>query len=138
LHVVLVGPDSLGLESRRRLVSEPNVHLTGARPYNEVPAYLQHADVIVVPHLVNEFTESLDPIKAYECLASSTPAVATPVAGFRELRRHVKIASPAVFADAVEATLNGQARDPMPSLPTWTDRAEDFEHVLRCVSETWS
>ena len=47
----------------------PNVHLLGARPYEDVPAYLQHADVVIVPHRVSPFTESLDPIKAYECLA---------------------------------------------------------------------
>ena len=40
---------------------------------------------MIVPHLVNPFTESLDPIKAYECLAAGRPTVATPVAGFRDL-----------------------------------------------------
>jgi glycosyltransferase involved in cell wall biosynthesis len=138
LHVVLVGPDSLGGKSRARLLSEANVHLTGARPYNDVPAYLQHADVIIVPHLVNAFTESLDPIKAYECLATRTPAVATPIAGFRELKGQVEIASPASFADAVGAALNGKAGDPMPSPPSWADRARDLEHLLRYVSDTRS
>ena len=67
------------------LAGEPNVHLLGPVPYDRVPAFLQHADVVVVPHLVNPFTESLDPIKAYECLAAGRPTVATPVAGFRDL-----------------------------------------------------
>ena len=71
IHVVLVGPDSLDRGSRERLTSENNVLLAGPRPYDIVPAYLQHADVIVVPHLVNEFTESLDPIKA---TSASPPA----------------------------------------------------------------
>ena len=50
-----------------------------------MPGYLQHADVVIVPHVVSPFTESLDPIKAYECLAVGRPTVATPVPGFREL-----------------------------------------------------
>ena len=83
LNVVLVGPDSLGGESQSLLASRPNVYLLGARPYEVVPAYLQHADVVIVPHRVTPFTDSLDPIKAYECLAIDTPTVATPVAGFR-------------------------------------------------------
>ena len=62
-----------------------NVHLLGPVPYDQVPAFLQHADVVIIPHLVNPFTESLDPIKAYECLAAGRPTVATPVAGFRDL-----------------------------------------------------
>ena len=84
LNVVLVGPDSLDRESHDLLARRPSMHLLGARPYADVPAYLQHADVVIVPHRVSPFTESLDPIKAYECLAITTPTVATPVAGFRE------------------------------------------------------
>ena len=37
LSVVLVGPDSLGAESHRLLARRPNVHLLGARPYDDVP-----------------------------------------------------------------------------------------------------
>jgi teichuronic acid biosynthesis glycosyltransferase TuaH len=137
LHVVLVGPDSLSPESRCRLVSEPNVHLVGVRPYSSVPAYLQHADVIVVPHLVNEFTESLDPIKAYECVAAGTPTVATPVAGFRGLAGNVEVAAPPAFASAVKAALENEPKHATPSLPSWADRSEDFERILRRVSKSW-
>ncbi len=65
--------------------ARPNVQLLGARPYDQVPGYLQHASVVIVPHVVSAFTESLDPIKAYECLAVGRPTVATAVAGFRGL-----------------------------------------------------
>ncbi len=67
--------------------------MLGPRAYADVPAYLQHADIVIVPHLVTPFTESLDPIKAYECLAIETPTVATPVAGFRELAASIRVAS---------------------------------------------
>jgi teichuronic acid biosynthesis glycosyltransferase TuaH len=131
LHVVLVGPDSLGQESRRRLESEPNVRLAGARSYSDVPAYLQHADVIVVPHLVNAFTESLDPIKAYECLATGTQTVATPVAGFRELAKRVRLAPPATFvAEVGRALVAGRVPLPERVPPGWDERAQAFENVL--------
>jgi len=73
LAVVLVGPDSLDAGAAARLAARPNVHRLGARPYASVPGYLQHADVVIVPHVVTPFTESLDPIKAYECLAVGRP-----------------------------------------------------------------
>jgi teichuronic acid biosynthesis glycosyltransferase TuaH len=130
VNVALVGPDSLGAESRRRLAM-PNVFVLGPRPYEQVPAYLQHADVIVVPHLVNEFTESLDPIKAYECLAVATPTVATPVAGFRELDRAVVIAERDSFARAVESVVDSGHSERLASTPpTWEERATEFEDVL--------
>jgi glycosyltransferase involved in cell wall biosynthesis len=131
LSVVLVGPDALQPVTRRRLGQEPNIHLLGSRPYAEVPAYLQHADVLLVPHRVTPFTESLDPIKAYECLAVETPAVATPVAGFRELAGSVTVAPRESFVAAVDATLSAPARRLAAGGPaSWADRARTFELVL--------
>jgi glycosyltransferase involved in cell wall biosynthesis len=133
LSVVLVGPDALPTAARRRLSGEPNIHLFGSRPYADVPAYLQHADVVLVPHRVTPFTESLDPIKAYECLAVETPVVATPVAGFRELAGYVTVAPRESFVTAVEATLSDPPRRSAaggPAPASWADRARTFELIL--------
>ena len=100
----------------------------------QIPGYLQHADVLVVPHVVSAFTESLDPIKAYECLAVGTPTVATPVAGFRNVGGPVHIAEPADFVDTVRAVLD-EKPDPRPQqAPSWTERADQFGGVLDAAS----
>jgi glycosyltransferase involved in cell wall biosynthesis len=105
--------------------------MLGPRPQANVPGFLQHADVLFVPHLVNPFTESLDPVKAYECLAVGRPTVATPVAGFRELAGAVTIAPREAFVDAVRAaTLDGASSPHISLVPTWDDRALVFERVL--------
>ena len=74
-------------QSSARLAAHAERPPARAAALRDVPAYLQHADVVIVPHVVTPFTESLDPIKAYECLAVGRPTVATPVAGFRGLGR---------------------------------------------------
>lgn len=131
LSIVLVGPDALETPARHQLSAEPNIHLLGSRPYADVPAYLQHSDVVLVPHRVTPFTESLDPIKAYECLAVETPTVATPVAGFRELGEHVTVAPGESFVTAVRATLSTSPRRPGSAGPaSWTERVQAFEIVL--------
>ena len=137
--IVLVGPDSLDPRSRATLTGYANVSILGARPYDLVPAYLQHADVIIVPHLVNPFTESLDPIKAYECAACRTPTVATPVAGFRELESVISVVARDEFCSAVAATVSGSqatnARgDGQEQLPEWHERVEQFHTVLKRVA----
>lgn len=132
LSVVLVGPDSLAAAPRHRLSAAPNIHMLGARPYADVPGYLQHADVIIVPHLITPFTESLDPIKAYECAVVETPVVATPVAGFRELSSELTIAPAEEFVAGVMAALSAPPRRAASVVPpSWTERAETFEFVLR-------
>ncbi|HJQ51007.1 MAG TPA: glycosyltransferase [Gaiellaceae bacterium] len=131
VRFVFVGPISLGPEALRQLVAEPNVALLGSRTYDDVPGYLQHADVIIVPHLVNEFTESLDPIKAYECLALKTPTVATAVAGFRNYQTELNVVEREAFATRVadvlaEPTSRSHELEP----PAWQERAIAFERVL--------
>jgi glycosyltransferase involved in cell wall biosynthesis len=133
VQVALVGPDALRADSRGRLESAPNVHLLGTRPYRDVPAYLQHADVVIVPHLVSPFMESLDPIKAYECLAIDTPTLATPVAGFRELGEILHVAPREAFVARLAQVLSQSEaeRSSAPvSPPTWEERARTFESVL--------
>jgi glycosyltransferase involved in cell wall biosynthesis len=136
VNVVLVGPDSLGSDSRSLLASRPNVSLLGARPYEEVPAYLQHADVIIVPHRVTPFTESLDPIKAYECLAMDTPTVATPVAGFRIHADVLDVVEGKEFPARVGEVLKTPPPPPANagSPVSWQDRVAAFESVLDRVS----
>ena len=131
VSVVLVGPDALSKASRHRLMALPNIHVLGSRPYADVPGYFQHADVVLVPHLVTAFTESLDPIKAYECLAVDVPVVATPIAGFRELAAYLAVAPGESFVAAVQAVLAAPPIRPDPGeLTTWAERAQAFQVVL--------
>lgn len=129
-ELVLVGPDALTGEDRARLDASGAIRL-GARPASFVPAYLQHADALVVPHVVTPFTESLDPIKAYEYAAAGRPVVSTPVAGFRELAGTI-VAEAARFPAAVAEVLTHEATGSANAaeIPTWQQRAGEFERLL--------
>ena len=129
--LVLVGPNALGETDTARLRTA-GVVLLGARPRDEVAAYLQHADVLVVPHVVTAFTDSLDPIKLYEYRAAGRPVVSTPVAGFRDAAGPgIRIVTAPEFPAAVVAALDGAPADAGPAeVPTWGERAADFGIVL--------
>jgi len=130
--LVLVGPDALRPSTLARLQTLANLKILGARPYTAVPGYLQHADVLVVPHLRNPFTDSLDPIKAYECVAVGRPTVATAVAGFRDLGPPVHIADRDHFVGVVERIVDGGWHPALSlDVSTWTDRAVKFDAALR-------
>lgn len=128
--LVLVGQNSLSREASR-LLSQAGCLLLGPRPYHEVPAYYQHADVIVVPHPLNPFTESLDPIKGYECQAVGRPTVVTPVAGLRELGPPIEVCDRAEFPERVRAALVAGLPSEPGCPPTWRERAEAFATVMR-------
>ena len=130
--LALVGPDSLSTVSRDRLLAEPGLRILGPRAYAAVPAYLRHASVLVVPHVVDAFTDSLDPIKLYEYLAVGRPVVSTPVAGFRDALAPTVTSVPAeAFPRAVrEAALAGLPDRPDPEVPDWSQRVEQMAEVL--------
>jgi glycosyltransferase involved in cell wall biosynthesis len=127
----LIGPSALGPDTERRLRAHPNVTLLGPRSYANVPAYLQHADVVVIPHVVSPFTESLDPIKAHECLAVNRPTVATKIAGFRDLAPPVVTVRAAEFAETIQSMLTHPFHTEAPQLVGWSDRAVEFASALR-------
>ena len=139
-HLVLVGPDALPPAERARL-EEAGVVLLGPRDFADVPAYLKNADVLVVPHVVTPFTDSLDPIKLYEYAAARRPVVASPVAGFRDTDDpHVVVASEDYFVAAVHAALSGSGErviEPEPSRLDeldWSHRVEQMAAVIDRLS----
>jgi glycosyltransferase involved in cell wall biosynthesis len=110
--LVLVGPNLLSTDAATRLDSA-GVVLLGGRPADRVVGYLQHADVLVVPHVVTDFTDSLDPIKLYEYQAVGRPVVSTSVAGFRDVTDpRITVADDEAFVIAVVAALPGRTRFP--------------------------
>ncbi|MFI2103196.1 glycosyltransferase [Isoptericola sp. NPDC019693] len=137
--LVLVGPVALDRADADRL-RRAGVAVLGARPFDEVPAYLQHADVLVVPHVADDFTDSLDPLKLYEYRAVGRPVVSTPVAGFRDTRDPaVAVAPPEGFAaavrDAVTRPARRDAEDPAQAepIPTWSRQVALMSDVVDAV-----
>lgn len=131
--VVLVGPMLLSSEQAGRL-RRAGVVALGARGHEAVIGYLQHADVLIVPHLVDEFTDSLDPIKLYEYQAVGRPVVSTPVAGFRDAGDpRVIIADAQQFGAHVRAAI--ESAKPFPvgadgATADWSERVAQFAGLL--------
>ncbi|MFE5670509.1 glycosyltransferase [Agromyces sp. NPDC056523] len=131
--LVLVGPNLLAGDQATRL-GNAGARLLGPRPRDAVIGYLQHADVLVVPHVVTEFTDSLDPIKLYEYQAVGRPVVSTPVAGFRDADDpRITIASGEAFAAAVGAAVPAASSFPDGAdgpVADWSDRVAAMAAVL--------
>lgn len=131
-RLVLIGPEAWGSADAQR-VRDSGALVLGARPHDAVPAYLQHADVLVVPHVVTAFTESLDPIKLYEYQAVGRPVVSTPVAGFRDAPG-VRVVDRADFAAAVASLVPAETHFPEGAIrgaTDWSARVAEFRSALR-------
>ncbi|WP_136707694.1 glycosyltransferase [Agromyces sp. H66] len=136
--LVLVGPNVLS-RSDSELLRRARALLLGPRAREEVIGYLQHADVLVVPHVVTAFTDSLDPIKLYEYQAVGRPVVSTPVAGFRDADDPRITIAGGDFVEAVAAALPARTRFPTGAdgpVADWSERVEAMSGVLGRLGQT--
>ena len=62
----------------------PNVHLLGSRDYADLPKYMKGFDVTVIPYRINQYTESVFPIKFFESLATGKPLVISRLPALEE------------------------------------------------------
>lgn len=91
----------------------PNLHYLGGKQYAELPAYLAHWDVAMMPFAINDATKFISPTKTPEYLAAGKPVVSTPirdvVRGYGDEGLVTIAQDPQSFADAIKAALGPQA-----------------------------
>ncbi|HHY2674895.1 GumK N-terminal domain-containing glycosyltransferase [Bacillus toyonensis] len=93
---VVIGPDKL---AKQHINEIENVHILGRRSYDQLPAYLQYANVGIIPFNVKEYAHLLDyvnPLKLYEYMVSGIPVVSSK---WKELEL---INSPAQLAENLD------------------------------------
>ena len=131
--LVLVGPVAVDTGP----LALPNVHCLGARPYAELPAYVQAFDVGLIPYFLNDETRSVDPLKLLEYLAAGIPVVTTDIPEALKYRDSVAVAGDRdAFAAAVARAV--AERDPaararrqaVARQHTWEKRAAEFLGIL--------
>lgn len=76
-----------------RLKACANVHVLTQKGHDELPAYLQNADVLMMPYRLNAYSRFMNPAKLHECLAVGKPTVVTALPCFDEFRDVLFVAS---------------------------------------------
>ena len=133
--VVLAGRVKPGVDVSA-LAAEPNVHLIGYQPYEELPSVLAGADVCLVPYRLTDLTQSCNPLKVFEYLASGRPVVTTPLDGLGRTAGVVEVAdTPERFVEAVGRALadpaaGREARLAVAAANGWEQRADELERRL--------
>ena len=75
-----------------------NVETPGQQPHERLRDFVARADVLLLPYVLNRYTEAVLPAKTYECLATGRPVVATPLPELRAgLSEHL------LFAEGADA-----------------------------------
>lgn len=101
---VFIGPVWSGVSAQvAQLKKRPNVHFIGRIPYADLPQAISCFDIAMIPHKIDEFTQTMNPLKMYEYLAAGKPIIATAIAGADQLGELITTAiSPEDFSEQIE------------------------------------
>lgn len=87
---VMAGPIGANIKN---LEGCPNIYFTGPIEYSEITALIKGLDILFIPYVVNEFTDSISPLKLKEYLITGKPIVSTPLAEISHYKDSIEIAS---------------------------------------------
>ena len=83
-----------------------NINFKGDIHYTKLPEEMHGFDIAIIPHKVDEFTNSMNPLKLYEYLAAGKMVVTTEVAGIESISEYVHCAKDKdSFIDEIEKVL---------------------------------
>ncbi|MFN8446332.1 MAG: glycosyltransferase [Caldilineaceae bacterium] len=123
------------------LPQAPNLHYLGMKSYEDLPSYLAHFDVALVPFAMNEATRYLSPTKTLEYLAAHKPVVSTPIHDIVELYGdYVRIGNTAQeFSDHIAVALASSEEEraarrtqeqQLLSTHTWDNIAQQMRQLI--------
>lgn len=103
---VMIGP--VVKINPKTLPVRDNIHYLGPKKYHELPDYLQHFTVAMMPFALNESTRFISPTKTLEFMAALKPIVSTPIYDVvRDYQKEVAIASSAEeFTQQIQQAVN--------------------------------
>jgi glycosyltransferase involved in cell wall biosynthesis len=125
------------MRSNHFRVEAANVHFLGPKPYGELPYYLRHIDVCVLPWRIdNAFTSYGSAIKVKEYLATGKPVVIAPLYEYLETPGIRTYRGVAEFIAAIEDALRHDTpamsalRQESVRAATWDARARQIGQKL--------
>ncbi|HLR33098.1 MAG TPA: glycosyltransferase [Fodinibius sp.] len=127
LHYMIVGPqDNVQIPD-----TVDNITVLGPRPYGQVPAYMQHADVGILPLSLTDANHARSPMKIYEYGICGLPVVSTPL---RELKNRnedfiIFAGEPRHFHEQIRYGLHHKKK--LASLAKKTAREYSWESITR-------
>jgi len=86
---LLVGHAAVDVGELRAL---PNVHFTGAQPYQDLPGWAKAFDATIIPYRLNRQVANANPLKLREYLATGKPVVSVRNAEIEKFAQWVGIA----------------------------------------------
>ena len=132
--LALVGPLLHGADGDGaidRLRANPKVHWFGARPHEEIHAWMAGIDIAVIPYARGDFNHFCSPMRLWDHLAIGQPILATDACG--QITRQpgvIVVPSGGDLDRAIRSAKTLAAKGRCPHLESWDDRAAQLAPLI--------
>ena len=123
-------------------INAPNVHFLGPKPYDQLPGYVRHIDIFVLPWRQDSvFTSYGSAIKVREYLATGKPVVISPLYEYLKIPGVCIYRTTDEFIGAVEEGLYAdtmakrELRQSVVRACTWDVRAQEVASLMTRLLE---
>ncbi len=137
LSFVLIGPNYDNSMTTSTITELPNVYWLGPKKYSELPAYLTHFTVCMIPFVVNDITHSTSPLKLFEYMAARKPVVITPMRESMRIEGVLVANDPQQFSEKIDEAIRlsndrdfTRRLDEIARENTWDARAQQVTVAL--------
>jgi len=132
--IIFIGSTHMGNEIIETVEKYDNVHLLGIKKYPKVLEYIAQFDVCLIPHLYNEMTRNMNPLKLYCYAAVGRPIVATKLDGL-----HINYDglfptnSHNDFIEKIQKVLSNPKEYKLSDKDTWVTKLDQIFDALRKI-----
>ena len=132
--IIFIGSTHMGNEIIEKVEKYDNVHLLGIKKYPKVLEYIAQFDVCLIPHLYNEMTRNMNPLKLYCYAAVGRPIVATKLDGL-----HINYDglfptnSNNDFIEKIQKVLSNPKEYKLSDKDTWVTKLDQIFDALRKI-----
>lgn len=140
-NIVLIGPHGEAEKASPidKLKRKKNVHLLGAKRYEDLPLYISGFDVCIIPYVKNDYTKGCFPLKFFEYLASGKPVVTLGLPALEKYSDYnVYTSDFSEFVQKIKYYLNNndtsdeiERRIQLAKANTWGSKVTKMEEIIR-------
>ncbi|RYM06505.1 glycosyltransferase family 1 protein [Sporolactobacillus sp. THM7-7] len=134
---LFVGPDGTGGRGDfQQLLHEENVRWVGSVPPRDVPKYMNHIDIGMMPYKASPYNEAVFPLKLFEFLASGKPAVGVRLPSTEKYVRdgvyaHVDSNDPEAFIRTCEQLVSVKNREDLIHERVHLAQTKDWTEIFK-------
>lgn len=113
-------------EEREAQINEPNIHFLGKKVQKELPAYLRHSNLAIIPFRLDGIGMYVSPIKIFEYLSMEIPVLTTSMPDVKDYPNTYLADTAAQWADIINQPIETASCREFIRKNSWKARGRDL------------